>query len=67
MEGDSSQSSLQAITVEKTLAIIKPDAVDEAEPIFEDIKDNGFTILQVVVAILHQVMNQNSQCWDDSR
>ena len=57
MEGDS-QSSLQAITVEKTLAIIKPDAVDEAELIFEDIKDNGFTILQVVVAILHQVMNQ---------
>lgn len=36
-----------AITVERTLAIIKPDAIDQADKIIEDIKRNGFTILQV--------------------
>lgn len=36
-----------AITVERTLAIIKPDAIDQADNIIEDIKSNGFTILQV--------------------
>ncbi|KAL5468903.1 hypothetical protein EMCRGX_G030053 [Ephydatia muelleri] len=35
-----------AITVERTLAIIKPDAIDQADNIIEDIKSNGFTILQ---------------------
>ena len=37
------------INVEKTLAIIKPDAISRADDIIEDIKDNGFTILQVSV------------------
>ncbi len=36
-----------AITTERTLAIIKPDAVDREEEIKEEIKSHGFTILQV--------------------
>ena len=36
-----------AITVERTLAIIKPDAIQYAEEIIEEIKSKGFTILQV--------------------
>lgn len=36
-----------AITVERTLAIIKPDAINHAEDIIEEIKSKGFTILQV--------------------
>ena len=36
-----------AITVERTLALIKPDAIHRAEEVMEDIKRNGFTILQV--------------------
>lgn len=36
-----------AITVERTLAIIKPDAIKYADSIIEEIKANGFTILQV--------------------
>ncbi len=36
-----------AITIERTLAIIKPDAVQYAEEIIEEIKANGFTIVQV--------------------
>lgn len=36
-----------AITVERTLAIIKPDAIRYADSIMEEIKVNGFTILQV--------------------
>lgn len=36
-----------AVTVERTLAIIKPDAIQYAEDIVEEIKANGFTILQV--------------------
>lgn len=36
-----------AITVERTLAIIKPDAIDRAEAIVEEMKSHGFTILQV--------------------
>jgi len=35
-----------AITVERTLAIIKPDAIDQAEEIIEEIKRHDFTILQ---------------------
>ncbi len=42
---------LPAITVERTLAIIKPDAVDRSEAILEEIKSLGFTILQVRGAI----------------
>ena len=36
-----------AVTVERTLAIIKPDAIQYAESIIEEIKANGFTIVQV--------------------
>ena len=36
-----------AVTVERTLAIIKPDAIMYAENIIEEIKSRGFTILQV--------------------
>ncbi len=36
-----------AITTERTLAIIKPDAVDREEEIKEEIKSHGFAILQV--------------------
>lgn len=44
-------SSASGIVVERTLAIIKPDAIDRAEEIVEIIKDNGFTILQVCVRL----------------
>lgn len=36
-----------AVTVERTLAIIKPDAIRYADEIVEEIKSQGFTILQV--------------------
>ena len=36
-----------AVTVERTLAIIKPDVIHLAEKIVEEIKSRGFTILQV--------------------
>lgn len=36
-----------AVTVERTLAIIKPDAIHHADEIIEEIKSRGFTILQV--------------------
>ena len=35
------------IYVERTLALIKPDAIDKAEEIEEIILQSGFTILQV--------------------
>ena len=35
------------IYVERTLAIIKPDALDKAEEIEDIVLRNGFTILQV--------------------
>ena len=35
------------VVVDRTLAIIKPDSIDRAEEIIEDILSNGFTILQV--------------------
>ena len=44
-----------AITVERTLAIIKPDAIEQSDSIIEDIKKNGFTILQVRIESLKQV------------
>ena len=37
-----------AVTVERTLAIIKPDAIEYADEIIEEIKRRGFTVLQVV-------------------
>lgn len=39
------------ITVEKTLALIKPDAMNWADEIIEEIKRNGFKILQVNLMI----------------
>ena len=41
-----------AVTVERTLAIIKPDAVEHADEIIEEINRTGFTILQVCVCML---------------
>lgn len=41
-----------AITVERTLAIIKPDAIHYAEEIIEEIKANGFTIVQVSILLV---------------
>ncbi|XP_065828966.1 nucleoside diphosphate kinase homolog 5-like [Oscarella lobularis] len=38
--------SKRIITVEKTFAMIKPDAIDKADEILEIIEENGFTILQ---------------------
>ncbi len=35
------------VTVERTLAIIKPDAVHRADEVMEDIKLLGFSILNV--------------------
>ena len=37
-----------SMMVERTLAIIKPDAVDKVEEIVEEIRRNGFNILQVM-------------------
>jgi len=37
------------IYLERTLAIIKPDAMDKAEEIEDIILRNGFTVLQVVL------------------
>lgn len=41
------ESSLLRIYVERTLAIIKPDAIDKAAEIENIILKSGFTILQV--------------------
>ena len=41
-----------AVTVERTLAIIKPDAIRYAEHIIEEIKSKGFNILQVYLVSL---------------
>lgn len=40
------------ITVEKTLAVIKPDAMNQAEEIIEEIKKKGFKIIQVIQSSL---------------
>ena len=56
------------IIVEKTLALIKPDAMNWADEIIEEIKRNGFKILQVnlvvniatIVKILHRREEFNS-------
>lgn len=45
-----------AVTVERTLAIIKPDAVECADEIIEEIKNNGFSILQVCVCVCVQTI-----------
>lgn len=38
---------MEEIPIQKTLAIIKPDAISDVDQIIEDIKNNGFSILQV--------------------
>lgn len=37
------------IYVERTLALIKPDAIDNADQIGDKILRSGFTILQVII------------------
>lgn len=48
----------RSIVVERTLAIIKPDAIDRADEIIEDMVANGFTILQVRVGCVHHTGDQ---------
>ena len=64
MEG-ASLSESPSMTVERTLAVLKPDAVDKAEEIVEEIKENGFTILQVTAAMV--VSYSTVVCNIDSR
>lgn len=33
--------------VERTLALVKPDALDKSEEVLDVIRNNGFTVLQV--------------------
>lgn len=49
MENDSSRKQMPAprIFVERTLALIKPDAVHKTDEIEDIILQSGFTILQV--------------------
>ena len=42
-----------AITVERTLALVKPDVIDHADQIVEEIKRKGFTVLQVSRLLKH--------------
>ena len=42
-----------AIIVERTLAIVKPDAMECADEIVEEIKRKGFTILKVCLRMVH--------------
>ena len=37
----------QTLAVERTLALIKPDAVEKVEDIIDAVRNAGFTILQV--------------------
>ena len=47
METEKQNNMDDGLNVEKTLAIIKPDAISKANEIIEEIKNNGFSILQV--------------------
>lgn len=49
MESDSPQNQMPEprIFVERTLALIKPDAIDKTDDIEDVILQSGFTILQV--------------------
>ena len=47
MEAPATFMEYPAIFVERTLGIIKPDAIDQSEKILRYIEDNGFAILQV--------------------
>lgn len=48
MPGD--EASKHAIALERTFAMIKPDAIDKADEVMEQIEQHGFTILQVCVS-----------------
>lgn len=55
MEGDALEhqdTSIPGIFVERTLALIKPDAIDKADEIEDIILRSGFTILQVIMNTL---------------
>lgn len=55
MEGDALEQQdtpLPDIFVERTLALIKPDAIDKADEIEDIILRSGFTILQVIMNTL---------------
>ena len=41
------ESSCHVMPLERTFAMIKPDAIDKADKIMEIIEQHGFTILQV--------------------
>ena len=47
MDTNKQEMEDDSINIEKTLAIIKPDAIFNANEIIEEIKNNGFSILQV--------------------
>lgn len=57
MDSDSPQTQMPAprIFLERTLALIKPDAVHKADEIEDIILQSGFTILQVKVNRQHLV------------
>lgn len=46
-----------AIHIERTLALIKPDAIHKSDEIEEIILQHGFTILQVSELMLNYVYN----------
>ena len=52
--------SKHAIFVERTLAIVKPDAVHKANEIEAIILDQGFTILHVRVAMIDRITKNGS-------
>ena len=47
IEMENGGGDVPAIGVERTLALIKPDAIHKSEEIEEIILESGFTILQV--------------------
>ena len=50
------KTSYPRIYVERTLALIKPDAIHKAEEIEDDILKSGFTILQVSLNTYHRTV-----------
>ena len=54
MEAPATFMEQPAIFVERTLAIIKPDAIDQSAAILRFIEDHGFAILQVLISSSYQ-------------
>lgn len=50
MEAPATFMEQPAIFVERTLAIIKPDAIEQGAAILRFIEDHGFAILQVCLS-----------------